>query len=351
MTSEELKKFAKEVVGVDAIGIAPIERFETAPEYMHPRQIFPGVKSVIVFTRRILRGCYRGIERGTHWPSYQVFAYAGLTKLVHQANYRLGRFIEDRGYLAVPSPPAATLKESGPRGPVPPGGKYPRNVNISLRIAAVMAGLGEMGWSKVLLTPEFGPRQRLGCILTDAELEPDPIKIGNICDGCKICVRDCPGEALSKDKGIEFDAGGVKWKCNDLNIGRCKLTHFGLNRRTSPHFVKTFPGIYMPIMEQGPTWVEGWNFGHSLFNAVPAYKAFSAYPIAICGARGCVISCMNHLEKRKRIKNVFHTPFSDAPPWRLEEKPKYYHEDHHGFVFDPEDQEKNKDGGIQSNWY
>ena len=60
---------------------------------------------------------------------------------------------------------------------------------------------------------------------------------------------------------------------------------------------------------------------------------------------------MNHLEKRKRIKNVFHTPFSDAPPWRLEEKPKYYHEDHHGFVFDPEDQEKNKDGGIQSNWY
>ena len=42
MTAEELKKFAKEVVGVDSIGIAPIERFETAPEYMHPRQIFPG---------------------------------------------------------------------------------------------------------------------------------------------------------------------------------------------------------------------------------------------------------------------------------------------------------------------
>ena len=32
MTSEELKKYAKEVVGVDAIGIAPIERFATAPE-------------------------------------------------------------------------------------------------------------------------------------------------------------------------------------------------------------------------------------------------------------------------------------------------------------------------------
>ena len=105
MTSQELKDFAINVVGVDAIGIAPIERFEGAPEYMSPRTVFPGVKSVIVFARRIIRGCYRGIERGTHWPSYQVFAYSGLTKLVHQANYRIGRFIEDHGYLSVPCPP------------------------------------------------------------------------------------------------------------------------------------------------------------------------------------------------------------------------------------------------------
>ena len=88
MTSQELKDFAINVVGVDAIGIAPIERFVTAPEYMNPKTVFPGAKSVIVFARRILRGCYRGIEQGTHWPSYQVFAYSGLTKLVHQANYR-----------------------------------------------------------------------------------------------------------------------------------------------------------------------------------------------------------------------------------------------------------------------
>ena len=350
MTSEELKKYAKEVVGVDAIGIAPIERFETAPEYMHPRQIFPGVKSVIVFTRRILRGCYRGIERGTHWPSYQVFAYAGLTKLVHQANYRIGRFLEDRGFEAVPAPPAATLKEAGPRGPVPEGGKYPRNINISARIAAVMAGLGEMGWSKVLLTDDFGPRQRLGIILTDAELEPDPIRIGHICDGCKLCVRDCPGMAIDKEKSIEIKAGGKSWRCNDLNIGRCKLTHFGLNRRTSPHFVKTFPGIVLPIMEQGNTWVEGWNFGHALFDALPTYKAFSAYPIAICGARGCIISCMNHLEKRKRIKNLFKRTFTEDKPWMLEEKAPRFHEDHHGFVYDPEDKD-GFGGNVQSDWY
>ena len=190
MNSAELKKFARDVVGVDNIGIASIERFDSAPPYMHPKAIMPECKSVIVFTRRILRGCLRGIEEGTHWPSYQVFAYAGLTKLIHQANYRIGRFIEDHGFDAVPAPPAATLKEAGPRGPVPEGGKYPRNINISVRIAAVLAGLGEMGWSKVFLSEDYGPRQRIGVILTDAELEADEVKIGHICDQCKLCARD-----------------------------------------------------------------------------------------------------------------------------------------------------------------
>lgn len=349
LTSAELKAFAAEI-GIDKVGIANIERFDTVPPYMSPRAIMPNARSVIVFARRILRGCYRGIEQGTHWPSYQVFAYAGLTRLVHQGNYRLGRFIEDHGYEAVPAPPAATLKEAGPRGAVPPGGKYPRNINISLRIAAVLAGLGEMGWSKVLLTPEFGPRQRLGALLTDAELEPDPIRIGHICDGCKICVRDCPGNAVDAKKAVSFDAAGVHWECNDLKLGRCKLTHFGLNRVTSPHFVKNFPGIYLPMEQQGNTWVEGWNFGHALFSALPTWQAFSAYPIAICGARGCIISCMNHLEKRRRIKNLFRRNFTDEPPWRLPERPQKYHEDHHGFVYDPEHPESGH-GGIQSNWY
>jgi ferredoxin len=352
MNSAELKKFARDVVGVDNIGIANIERFDSAPPYMHPKAIMPECKSVIVFTRRILRGCLRGIEEGTHWPSYQVFAYAGLTKLIHQANYRIGRFIEDHGFDAVPAPPAATLKEAGPRGPVPEGGKYPRNINISVRIAAVLAGLGEMGWSKVFLSEDYGPRQRIGVILTDAELEAYEIKIGHICDRCKLCARDCPGDAIDKNKTNSFDAANHHWECADLNLGKCKLTHFGLNRVTSPHFVKTFPGIFLPMEEQGNTWVEGWNFGHALFSALPTYQAFSAYPIAICGARGCIISCMNHLEKRKRIRNLFSTAFTDSkPPWRLPEKPLKYHKDHHGFTYDPDNTDNSGDGGIQSNWY
>ena len=42
------------------------------------------------------------------------------------------------------------------------------------RHAATRAGLGEFGYKNALLTPQFGPRQRINSVLTDAELAPDP---------------------------------------------------------------------------------------------------------------------------------------------------------------------------------
>ncbi|NIM69365.1 MAG: hypothetical protein GTO48_02660, partial [Xanthomonadales bacterium] len=57
--------------------------------------------------------------------------------------------------------------------PVRRGAPHPDGI-VSLRVAGVAAGLGELGHSKLLLTPQFGPRQRVFVVLTDAELEPDP---------------------------------------------------------------------------------------------------------------------------------------------------------------------------------
>jgi epoxyqueuosine reductase QueG len=47
----------------------------------------------------------------------------------------------------------------------------------------------------IVLTPEFGPRNRFGVILTTAEIEPDPMYDGpKLCDPtkCDICVKSCP---------------------------------------------------------------------------------------------------------------------------------------------------------------
>ena len=42
---------------------------------------------------------------------------------------------------------------------------------------------------------------------------------------------------------------------------KCKLTHFGLNRVTSPHFCQKYPGMYIPIAGQETTWKESHDLG------------------------------------------------------------------------------------------
>ncbi len=353
LTSKSLKEFAASI-GVDKIGVANIERFKNAPPDMDPLNMMPRAKSVIGFVQRIIRGCYRGIEEGTHWPSYQVFGYSGLNGLIGKTGYRLSRFIESHGYEAMSAPSSASLREFGPRGPSPKPGKPPREIALNNRIACTMTGIGEIGWSKVFLTEEFGPRQRIGVILTEAELEPDAVNVNRICDRCKQCCKDCPAGALPRDKAVAIKVEGQDVSWCDIDLGKCKLTHFGLNRKCSPHFVKSFPGVYLPIAEQEVTWLQAWDLGWAIFPKVPTYKALSDHPLPICGARGCIVACMKHLEKKGVVKNKFkETPvFSQNKCWELPERPE--HADHHGFVYNPKfGNESDGNGKVTppSDWY
>jgi ferredoxin len=354
LTSEAIKRFAIETCNVDKLGIANIERFKNAPPDMHPLSIMPSAKSVIVFVRRVLRGCYRGIDQGTHWPSYTVFGYAGLNRLIVSAGYKIAKFVESHGYEGVPLLPTTSSREWGPRGPSQGNGKPKREVTIHHRLAATAAGVGAIGWSKVLLTKEFGARQRIGVVLTEAELEPDPLVTEKLCDRCKRCVAECPAHAISKDKSVSTTIDGQTFEWNDLDLGKCKLTHFGLNRTTAPHFCKRYPSMYIPVGEQGPTWKEAHDLGFTVMKDIPALEALRRLDgyIAVCGARGCVMGCMKHLEQRGKLENKFQTKpvFNNAKPWRIEEKPTQV--DHHGFIYDPDsDEELNTEQKDAPTWY
>ncbi len=336
LTSEQLKDFALNQALVDKVGIANIERFRDAPADMNPLSIMPTARSVIVLLKRILRGSLRGIDQGTHWSSYTVFGYAGLNNMLQRAGYRVARFLESHGHEAVHVAAIGTTREHGPAGPRPGPGRPRPEVTVHHRIAATLAGLGEIGWAKVFLTEEFGPRQRLRVLLTDAELEPDPIRVGRICDRCKRCVAECPAGAIPADRSVSIEVEGHRIEWADIDIGKCKLTHFGLNRITSPFMARRFPGLYLPVGEQEVTWLEAWDLGRLVFPGVPLYRALAEHPIAICGARGCIIGCMKHLEEKGLVKNRFRTRpvFSEGRPWRLSERPAPA--EHHGFVYDPE---------------
>ncbi len=88
---------------------------------------------------------------------------------------------------------------------------------LSHKAVAVAAGIGWQGKSLVTVSPEYGPRIRLGTVLTDAPLAPHgPIK--NRCAGCTACVEACPAGAI---KGASTD-GHYASRDEALHFERCR---------------------------------------------------------------------------------------------------------------------------------
>lgn len=336
LTSAMVKDAAR-AAGCGDVGIANIERFANAPRMMHPKNIFPECRSVITIVQPIPRGSYRGITEGTHWANYTYYSYNKLNTLFRpQVTFDTACFIEDHGYEAVPVYPGVP-ERPGLHAPVKPG-RPAREINLNVRIAAVACGLGEMGWSKVFLHPTFGPRVRLGTILTDAELEPDPlVKPGTLCNRCMGCVKDCPGGAIPRPKErptikIRIEDQDYEW--GDVQMGRCTLTHHGLNWEASPFLKKDFPGLRLNVRDSALSEEAAYKLTYPNATAAwphsPEFPSSSTQPyynqimnhcgyFAICGAKGCIRACMASLEKRKAIgQHAFPTAVFPRPMWKLD---------------------------------
>jgi len=70
---------------------------------------------------------------------------------------------------------------------------------VYLKDAAVLAGLGCIGKNNMLITPQYGPRQRLRALLTDAELPSEGASEFDPCENCGMpCHTACPQNAFEK---------------------------------------------------------------------------------------------------------------------------------------------------------
>jgi len=85
---------------------------------------------------------------------------------------------------------------------------------FSYKHAGQAAGMGEIGWHSLLITPDFGSRVRLSCCLTEAKLEPTrPVKVDFECKECGLCVKSCPSGAIIEPKdGESYDIN--KFACS-----------------------------------------------------------------------------------------------------------------------------------------
>ncbi|HDN85315.1 MAG TPA: epoxyqueuosine reductase, partial [Candidatus Aerophobetes bacterium] len=192
--TEKVVKKAKEL-GADLVGIAPVERWANAPIKLSPQGLLPGSKSVIVVAIHHPDAC---VELGGHPSLHDLGPYeiqAIMNEKLDFISFRLARFLEDCGYKSLPTVSSRIIRfrpfEGRPEGFTP---------EISHIHAGACAGLGEIGFSGLLITPEYGPRVRLVSVITEAELEPTPLYRGvPLCDKCMECVKHCPTEAFRKE--------------------------------------------------------------------------------------------------------------------------------------------------------
>lgn len=316
LTSEKVKKMALSL-GADMVGIANIERWEGAPIQMDPRQIMPEAKSVIVMGFRIMRGSLRGIEEGTLFSNYSSMGYGGITYLYMPiVVMNLSKYIEDHGHEALPMGHQSDWRAIGNHGelranysrPVAEGRAAP-DVMIHMRIAGFLAGLGEIGYSKMFLSPQFGPRNRLGIIITEAELEPDPLYDGpKLCNRCMACVRECPGKAISATKTVKVNLAGREVEWGEIDLEACGIAFVGgkvAKEGETGDYMQDFYGD-RPITRSNITPFH--RKPNNLYNTGQA----------IGGGLGCVRACMISLEKRGVLQNKFALPFRRRKPWSVD---------------------------------
>ncbi len=170
-------------LGADLVGVASAAHMnEHPPDPQWPQtpgRLWPDCRSVIVVAKRMPWGAYRSLDQLVK----RATPHHVMNRLDDIA-YDLTCFIEDNGGHATPVPQQVTdsrLKR----------GTYG---SLSLRHAAVEAGLGTLGLNMVLITPRFGPRVYVAAVLTDLELEVDGPMAEALCLGpqCGRCLLAVP---------------------------------------------------------------------------------------------------------------------------------------------------------------
>jgi len=232
------------------IGIASVDRFDGAPLGHRPQDFVRDAAAVIVVALPIVSGLAhwdRFLEQSEMIKDVDVYTnehgvetswsprtsirkhierrccYEVMNDELQSISMYGAMFLERAGYVSayLPTTYGQTLSWPGNylwNYPKPPGGMAP----FSHRHAAVAAGLGEFGLNNLLLTPQFGPRQRLVSIITVAPLTADPIRTDPICLGekCALCVKHCPANAFT---GMyDFTIGNRSHRLAKVDIEACR---------------------------------------------------------------------------------------------------------------------------------
>lgn len=172
-------------------------------------------------------------------PTHTYFHhYRSVNFLIDQITLLCMLLMQEWGYKAFAVPASQTVKTDTD--------KY--TAIFQHKTAATRAGLGWIGKNGLLVTPKYGPRIRLGTLLTEMELPYGQPMTESRCGECRLCVTSCPAAALH---GVNWEAGMSREKIVDAHacsvfmhdsyrhIGRGSVC--GICMRVCPHGGKSRP--------------------------------------------------------------------------------------------------------------
>lgn len=291
----------------DVVGFASRDRFAADDPIF---KVFPATKTVIGLGFRVLRGIYRGIEEGTTYYQYTTMGVENLEETVMPLTLiNVCNLIEAEGFEAIPQRRnQLIMSETDSTNPEVDYTDIYRGVTAENQIdflnCAVQCGLGERSMINSLLNKDYGPFIRYCFILTDAELEETDLVTEKLCDGCRECIKACPGRAIREDGQMD------NW--------RCAVYYNGANGTKNPFM----PPEAFADFENRMDIINGTaefdcEGAKEILNSIYFYpSANHFYRTSICG-RACDRACYIHLEEKGVLGKSFVKKFRNGEDWKL----------------------------------
>ena len=175
-----MKKLIKQLAlsnGADKIGFGDVSS--------HVIDKYSDLTTAISFVVRLSDSVMDEVKEG---PTHEYFhLYRSVNRLIDDIALKIVITLQREGYRAIPIAASQSINIEGNK---------PYNGLFSHRMAATRAGVGWIGKNASIITPEYGPRIRLGTVLTDMKVKYDKPYNESYCGECDICVQKCPTYAL-----------------------------------------------------------------------------------------------------------------------------------------------------------
>jgi epoxyqueuosine reductase len=139
-------------------------------------------------------------------PTHTYFQhYRAVNALIDQVTLKITMQLQEWNYLAMAIPASQTINNEG----------WNYKGLFQHRTAATRSGLGWIGKNSCLVTRDYGPRIRLGTVLTDMNFQYGQPMENSQCGECNLCVTSCPAKAL---KGTTWFAGVSREEIMDPQV-------------------------------------------------------------------------------------------------------------------------------------